>query len=89
MNGSFVYTVGSGAVGQPIGTTDAGTLTAYVGQPYPISGLSQFQTDACGVNSAYYCNGIFEAGLAGSVKWRITGITRGATYTSASGTIYN
>lgn len=88
MNGSFVYTLGNAAASQPRGTTDVGTATFYVGKPVSIgSNEDEAETDATACDS--YCSGSsYSAGLAGSAKWRITGIPPGVTYTTASGNTY-
>jgi hypothetical protein len=82
-NGTFVYVIGNG---KQKGTTIDGTISTAVGDSESIAALVEVTTQAC--NPANACVGTYTAALAGSYRFRITSITSGATYTTASGKTY-
>ena len=81
---AFEYVTGDGTQG----TNMTGTITTYVGYSVGLSGQGYVQNGVCG-SFGGSCVGDFNSALSGSVAWKITGITAGATYTTDSGSKYN
>lgn len=82
-NGSFVYMTGNGQQG----TQQTGTINTSVGDTVSLFGSGYVSDGACG-SFGGTCNGNFTSDLEGTVTWRITGITPGASYTTDSGIMY-
>jgi hypothetical protein len=75
-------------VGGQQGTVDQGTIAAAVGDSVGLSGTGYVNDVVCG-SFGGTCVGDFGSALSGSVTWKITGITAGASYHTDSGTSYN
>lgn len=82
--GSFVYYL----YNEPTkpGTKAVGTISTAVGDSYPIYFATSGLVQACQTSSQ--CIGDYVASLSGNDKFKITSITSGATYTTASGNTY-
>jgi hypothetical protein len=84
VNGAFEYYLYQNA--KDPGTTATGTIKTAVGDSFVMYFVATGQIIAC--QSVNYCIGDIVASLSGSYKFKITSITRGATYTTASGNTY-
>lgn len=85
-NGQFLYYLYNN-VKDP-GTTATGTISTTVGASYPIYFATSGQVIACTSGVGGQCIGDYFAVLSGNDKFKITSITQGATYTTASGVTY-
>ncbi|MBV9232876.1 MAG: hypothetical protein JO030_02430 [Candidatus Eremiobacteraeota bacterium] len=84
VNGSFGYYLYGSLTKK--GTTATGTISTAVGNSYPLYFAADGYAIAC--EGSNYCVGDVVASLAGSFKFTITSITKGAAYTTASGNKY-
>lgn len=82
-NYSFVYFISTGQQG----TQEAGTINTSVGDTVSLFGSGYVSDGACG-SFGGTCVGNFTSDLAGTVTWKITGITAGASYHTDSGSTY-
>ncbi len=82
----FQYEAGQGEGIAPGARTDTGTLTVAIGEKIQISLGASAYVNVCA--PSYPCNQPYEAELAGSVKYEITSVPSGVTYTTASGNMY-
>jgi hypothetical protein len=86
--GSFEYHIGN-FLG-PMGTTDPGTLQAQVGQPFGVfESVGVTANAGCEVPNEPPCSQHFVVELGGTIRWTITSLPPGVTYTTASGVRYN
>ncbi|MBV8344221.1 MAG: hypothetical protein JO190_04400 [Candidatus Eremiobacteraeota bacterium] len=81
VKGAFVY-----KIGKQEGTTAVGTISTRVGASHPIAFSIVGNIVACAVDNE--CVGDIKASLSGRDKFTITSITKGASYTTASGDLY-
>jgi hypothetical protein len=84
VDGAFEYYLYGNAKQQ--GTTAVGTIATSVGASYPLYFAVSGNVIACQTQN--YCVGMFAASLSGNYAFKITSITSGATYTTASGVTY-
>jgi hypothetical protein len=83
-NGSFEYYLYENS--KLPGTTAVGTISTAVGDSFTFYFVATGQVLACQPKNQ--CSGDIIASLHGTYKFTITSITRGATYTTASGNTY-
>lgn len=84
VNGSFEYYLYNNT--KQTGTTATGTVTTAVGDTFTLYFVATGQVIAC--QTVNYCAGDIISRLSGNYKLTVTSITAGATYTTASGNMY-
>jgi hypothetical protein len=84
VNGTFEYYLYGNA--KKTGTTATGTINTAVGDSFLMLFVATGEVIAC--QTVNYCVGDITASLSGNYKFKVTSITPGATYTTASGNTY-
>jgi len=84
VNGAFEYYLYENA--KDPGTTATGTIKTAVGDSFLMLFVATGEVQAC--QTINYCVGDILASLSGTYKFKVTSITPGATYTTASGNTY-
>ncbi len=83
-NGTFEYYLYGNV--KKTGTTATGTIKTAVGDSFVMLFVATGEIVAC--QSSNFCQGDIVANLSGSYTFKVTSITPGATYTTASGNTY-
>ncbi len=84
VNGTFKYYLYENT--KKPGTTATGTITTAVGDSFVMYFVATGEVQAC--QPTNYCIGDTVASLSGTYKFKVTSVTQGATYTTASGNTY-